>query len=712
MATTERWFQEAFARHQAGDLAGAEALYRRLLRRQPRHADALYLLGSLRAQRVDYAGALPFLERAAALAPAEARYFNNLGVALKETGRPDEARAAYERALALRPEYPEAFNNLGILCKDQGNLEEAAAWYKKAVAARSDYADAHNNLGIALKEREQWDEAGEHFARAARLRPEFAEAHNNLGAVRRHQGRLEEAAASLERALALQPDYAEAHNNLGIVRQEQDRLQDAEAHFRRALVLMPGYGDALLNLGGVAQAQGRHEEALACFDAVLTAEPERHDAHFNRALLRLLRGETAQGWAEYEWRLRNPACPERAYSQPLWDGSPLAGRTLLVHTEQGFGDTFQFIRYLPLIERRGLKDGGRVIFECQPRTRAILERCAGFDEIIERADGNEPEGRAPHDVQLPLMSLPHLFPHPVDSPPADVPYITVAPEKAAQWGERLEQISAVVPGHRPGNRKVGIVWAGNPNHKNDRNRSASLADFAPLGRVPGVTLYSLQKGPAEAQAADAPPGMTLVGLAGALDDFADTAAVIGHLDLVITVDTSVAHLAGALGKSAWLLLAFVPEWRWLRGRADSPWYPTMRLFRQPRRKDWAAVLARVAEELEGLASAAPTVLTRIEAAEVLFIAKRIEEAKAALAALARDFPPHPRVLNNLGVIHWQEGAAVEALTMFLRALEVAPHDRTTRLNCAAVLRALGQEDDARALESEGQPSRPLIRVAA
>ncbi len=640
MATQEQEFRQAFARHQAGDLEAAERGYRRVLAQQPNHAEALYLLGSLHAQRLDYAGALPFLERAVALDPRQARFLNNLGIALKETGRWDEADSAYARALALKPDYPEALNNRGILYRDRGLPAEAIAAFRRATAARPDYADAHNNLGLALQAAEEMEEAAECFHRAVTHDPGFAAAHNNRGAVLRLLGRLDEAAAHVEQALALRPDYAEAHNNWGIILHEMQRAGEAEACFRKALALSPDYPDALLNLGASVQAQGRFDEAVEQFERVLALEPHRHDAHFNQGLIRLMRGELAAGWEGYEWRLRDPKAKPPPYRRPRWDGSPLAGRTLLVHAEQGFGDTFQFVRYLPLIP----KDGGRVVFECQPGTKALLAGCAGFDELVERPESNVSDDATPHDVQIPLMSLPRLFPHPAAEPPGREPYIHVPVDKVELWRERLAQVSASVPGHRPENLKVGLVWAGNPTHKNDKNRSASLADFTPLAGIPGVTLYSLQLGPAERQAADPPAGMTLVDLAGAIGDFTDTAAVLTHLDLVISVDTSTAHLAGALGRPLWLLVPFVPEWRWMQDREDSPWYPSLRLFRQPERRNWGPVFARVAQELAARAGAdapaAPSVEARAPKISVLMCTyNRLDLLPRVLESYARQTLP-------------------------------------------------------------------------
>ncbi|KKK84230.1 hypothetical protein LCGC14_2785440, partial [marine sediment metagenome] len=330
------------------------------------------------------------------------------------------------------------------------------------------------------------------------------------------------------------------------------------------------------------QEQGKLDEAIASYDRAIALQSDYAEAHMNRSFALLLTENFEQGWQEYEWRLRAKDRASPTFQQPRWDGSPLNGRTILVHAEQGLGDTIQFIRYLPLVKARG----GHVIFECQKPLYRLLKSCAGIDEIIERTSTRKL--LAQFDLYIPLPSLPGIFGTTLNTIPSDSSYITVDPDLVTQWRIRL--------GHNE-DFKIGIVWAGNPDHNMDRARSCSLADFAPLVDIPDLTFYSLQKGPASAEANDPPKGMKIVNLEDELNDFADTAAVIANLDVVISVDTAVVHLAGAIGKTVWTLLPFVPDWRWLQNRDDTPWYPTMRLFRQTPLNDWTGVFEQVKKVL-------------------------------------------------------------------------------------------------------------------
>jgi tetratricopeptide (TPR) repeat protein len=706
MATVEQEFQKAFARHQSGDLPGAEILYRRLRHRAPQNADIPYLLGSLYLQQQDYANALPLLTEAVTRDSSQARYHNNLGVALKELGRRDEACAANERALALQPNSAEAMNNRGILAREQNAIEDAIGWFEKAIAADPSDAQAHNNLGLTLQERivqnlpmdefhdqdfAQLDRAEHCFREAIRSNPQFAAAHNNLGVALRLQSRYEEAIGHIERALECDPGSMEAQRNWGLLLYLLGFYDRAEAQLRQILANGDDSQETLCGLANCCRTQGRYPEALSYLNRFLAEETNAVEARFARGQILLQMGHMDEGWAGYEWRLKAPQSPQRAYTQPFWDGSALAGRTLLVHAEQGFGDTFQFIRYLPLIQ----KDGGRVVFECQPGTKELLQRSQGFDQIVERPAANRTEGGIKHDLQIPLMSLARLFLHPAEQMPGQAPYIHPDPERIELWRQRMADASAAA-GASPSSLKVGLIWAGNPKHGNDRNRSMRLADLAPLAQVPGVTLFSLQKGPAEDQAQDAPPGMTLIALGNALTDFADTAGVLANLDVLISVDTSSAHLAGAMGIPIWLMLPFVPDWRWGCAGEQTPWYPSARLFRQPQLRDWANAVSRLTTELERLVVGGA--LRRIERADALFAAGQFSEAKAVLLPLADGETPHPRALNNLALLYWKEGATAETLRCFERALEIAPSDPTILANCSMIVKTLAEQrpDEQRA----------------
>ncbi|MBL8200612.1 MAG: tetratricopeptide repeat protein [Chromatiales bacterium] len=592
--------QAALAQHQAGRLAEAEALYRRILAGYPRHPDALHFLGLLAHQRGQHADAVALMDQALHEAPGHAACHSNrgnallalgrpdeavasfhqalaldrnfaeahlnLGNALQQQGLPDEAIASYRRALRLKPQSAETHYNLGRVYEAQGKTADASRSYRRAVTLRPDYAEAHFNLGNVLQAAGQPQEAVASYQRAVTLKPDHAEAHNNLGAQLEITGRLDEAAASYRRALALRPDFPEAHNNLGNVLLAAGRPDEAIASYQAAIARRPDYAEAHNNLGNALQAAGRLDEAVRSHDRALGLRPDFPDARWNKSFALLLQGDFAAGWPLFEarWELlgNHPDVP--VFDRPLWLGdAPLAGRTLLVHHEQGLGDTLQMLRYVPLLAARG----ARVVLQVPAALAALAATVPGVDAVV--APGTP---LPPHDLHCPCMSLPLACGTTLSTIPAEVPYLSVPEVVRAAWQARL--------GDRSGQPRIGLAWSGSTAHRNDRQRSVALRDLLPLLATP-AEFHSLQKeyrpDDQEQFAADG----RLRDWSAALDDFADTAGLIGRLDLVIAVDTAVAHLAGALGKPVWLLLPAAPDYRWLLGRTDSPWYPTMRLFRQP-----------------------------------------------------------------------------------------------------------------------------------
>ena len=325
--------------------------------------------------------------------------------------------------------------------------------------------------------------------------------------------------------------------------------------------------------------QGKLDEAVACYHRALELKPDYADAHLNLSLSSLLTGDFRRGWPEYQWRWKTKRWQQRDRPQPLWDGQPLQGRTILLHAEQGLGDTIQFIRYAPLVKQAG----ATVLVECQQPLVRLLAGCRGVDALIGRGDD-----LPPYDVQAPLLSLPGIFRTSLQTIPVDVPYLFADPGLIAHWRGELGPIAGA---------RIGIAWRGNPEHRNDRTRSLSLRCFESLAGLPGIRLLSLQKGAGAEQLQEARDHFPVTDLGSRLEDFMDTAAVLANLDLVIACDTAVAHLAGALGAAVWVALPFVPDWRWLLDRSDSPWYPTMRLFRQRTPGDWAGVFQEIKAEL-------------------------------------------------------------------------------------------------------------------
>jgi len=604
-AAIVEWFNAALAHQHAGRGAQAERICHNILSVDPGHARALHLLGLIEHQsgRSDEAiehihmaimrngqdaafhhnlgnilrtreraiEAVTCYERALALAPGSVDTLYNLGCCCQDLGQPKRAIGYFERALRLRPDAIELHNNLGSALQDLGRLGEAIACYRKALALQPDAVEALDNLAGALREQRQPEAAQACYERAIMLRPHHVESHVGLGVVLRDQGRLEDAVASYERALALAPNHAETHNNLGVALVDLGRKQEAIAHYERALALRPGNAETHYNLGSVLHRQARYADALACYGRALALKADYAQAHFNRSLTLLLTGELDEGWREYEWRFAVNVY-DRKYDRPRWSGEPLAERSILIHAEQGLGDTLQFVRYVPAVAARG----DRVVLEVPKSLLRLVRTVAGASEVI--ASGDPPPA---FDYHCPMLSLPRILKTNLATIPNAVPYLSVPREVSTGWPERIGDSSGL---------KVGIVWAGTAVGAID------LRLLQPLWEVAGINWFSLQVG-GRSTDLSALDGVNIVDLSPWLVDFAETAAAVGCLDVVISVDTSVAHLVGALARPLWLLLPYVSEWRWLAEREDSPWYPTARLFRQKREGDWKALAREVATAL-------------------------------------------------------------------------------------------------------------------
>jgi tetratricopeptide (TPR) repeat protein len=594
-------FARALACHRQGRLDAAASSYREVARLRPSFADAHYNLGIVRKQQGKPGAAVAAFRQALRHRPDYVEALNNLATTLRDQGEAAQAEPPLRQALAIRPQSPELHNNLGLVLRDLGQASAALAAFATALELNPAFAEARRNLAgthaaagrqaeaaaclrvlvvqqpddvmarlalaAALRESGHPDEALAQADAALALAPDLPAARQARGECLRKLGRPEEAEAVFRALTEARPDDADAWNDLGNPLRELGRLDESEACYRRALALRGGFAEAHANLGNVLKDQGRVEPARASMAAALRLRPDYAEAHFNLATLHLLAGEWEAGWREWEWRFRCYPVPPRP--MPRWDGTSLDGRTLLVHAEQGLGDTIQFARLAPLAGA-----GGRVVLTVD---RSLLRLFATLDGVSAVVAGDAPPPAA--DVHCPLMSLPLALRITPATLPAAPPYLHADPVGVAAWRARL----APLPGLR-----VGLVWAGNPAYPNDRHRSMPLAALAPLA-MPGVSLVSLQKAPA-----DPPPaGMGLHDWTDELTDFADTAALMTALDLVIAVDTAALHLAGALGRPVWLLNRFDTCWRWMLGDDGSPWYPTLRQFRQPRPGDWEIVVAAV-----------------------------------------------------------------------------------------------------------------------
>jgi tetratricopeptide (TPR) repeat protein len=542
----QRSLIEAFLVHKAGCLDEAEALYRGIVARQPDHAEAWHLLGAVAQQRGGHAAAARRMDRAIRLEAGRAVYHFNRGIVLNELGRSEEALASFETALRLDRYHVASYFNRGTALRRLGRLDQACASFGAALCLQPDYGDAYSHRGTTLTDLGRYEEALASFEITLRIKPDHAEGQSNRGTLLNTLGFVEAGLASLDKAVCLEPDYAEAY----------------------------------LNRATALNDLGRPDETVACFERAIEVRPDYADAHCMLALIRLMAGDFEAGWRGHEWRKRSAADSARsgAFPAPMWDGDDLNGRVILLHDEQGFGDTLQFCRYAPLVAARG----GRVILRAQRPLRRLLSSLDGVEQVLA-----EDDPLPSFDLHCALMSLPFLFGTRVETIPAQIPYLRPDEDARTRWAGRLGEGKAL---------RVGLVWAGNPKHRNDRKRSMPFSALAPLWRLAGIRWYSLQLGQRRADLAAAPSGL-IEDLSPHLGDFSDSAAVLSQLDLLLTVDTSAAHLAGACGCAAWVMLPSVAEWRWLRERSDSPWYPSLRLFRETERGIWNNVVTDVAQAL-------------------------------------------------------------------------------------------------------------------
>jgi tetratricopeptide (TPR) repeat protein len=542
---------DAIKLHEEGRLAEAETIYQRILETQPDHFASLHLLGAVELQRCRYADAIRRIDAAISCNPNVAEAHNNRGTALRELKRFDEALTSHDQAIALKPDYAEAFNNRGNVLLEMKCLEEALAGYDKAIALKPGYAEALNNRGNTLLELARLDDALASFDAAIAFNPGYANAFNNRGNVLVELGRFDEALESYDKAIAHNPDHAGAFFNRASVLRELGRLDDAAASYDRAVALRSDYADAL----------------------------------YGRAMLDLLRGRYREGLPNFEWRWKLQHIPQPpGIDAPAWQGEDLNGRHIVVYYELHLGDVIQFARYVPLLSERG----ATVTFVVPVNLVRLLRRLV--TPAVTVVGSIDPGTR--FDFKCALMSLPLLFGTEVSAVPSRISYLSAEADLVARWKDEIGSHGF----------KIGVSWQGRPQRTVDRRRFA-LADLAPLARVSGVRLISLQKNDGVDQLQAVPAGCSIETLSdfdSGPDAFIDTAAVMKTLDLVITSDTSIAHVAGALGRRTWVALKYVPEWRWLLDRDDTPWYPTLRLFRQQTIGDWASVFATMERELRAL----------------------------------------------------------------------------------------------------------------
>lgn len=641
--------------HQRGQLAEAECIYRQVLELDPHHADSLHLLGVLAHQVGRNDIAVELIRRAIAEDKRPAAFHSNLGTAYQALGKLEEAATSYECALAINPELAEAQMNLGAVLEAQGKMELAEARFRRALILRPNLAEAHVNLGNILQAQGKLEEAAASHERAMALKPEFAEAFFSHANTLQAQGKMDEAVAGYQRALVLKPGMAEIHGNLGNAQLALKMLDDAEACYEQALTLKPDYAEAWYNRGNLRQAQEKLADAAACYERAIQLKPQLPEAHYNlgntlhtldrldeaaasferalalrseyaeahynlgcvfedlgrldealarmaralelkpnypqarfgQALAQLRSGKLSTGWRNYEsrWHSIDHDTPWRAYPQPPWRGEKLASGRLLLWGEQGIGDEIQFTGLIP----DAIRSGNRIVMDCDARLRPLFARSFPEIEVVSGCGPAESQeaGIAAH---LPAGSLPGFFRMSEDAFSATTsPYLKADPAVRERFHADYSD----------GRKLIGLAWY-TKNHKSGRKRSIDLKYFAPLFGLPGIRWISLQYGDFDSLAQQADAALAPLLIDRSVDQFADIdrfAAQVAAMDQVITIDNSTAHVAGALGIPVWLLVPLAADWRWMEKRIDSPWYPTLRIFRQPKIGDWEAVIESVRSEL-------------------------------------------------------------------------------------------------------------------
>ena len=578
---TEALFDQALACHMEGQIPQAQALYQEVLAMAPNHADALHLLGVTAAQTGNPRKAVDLIGKAIALDPGNEAFHFNRGIAFHELKEFSSAASSFDKATGIKPDYFEAFCHRGNALHELNRLEEAVACYDQAVAIKPDYLEAYYRRGNALQELGRFDEAVASYDQSIAIRPDFAEAFANRGNALQELKRYDAAVKSFDDAIAIKPDIAQTHYNRANALKKLRRFDSALASYDRSISIKPDYQEACNNRGLLFQELNELDAAIASFDKAIAIKDDYHDARRHKSLALLLGGNFAQGWALYEsrWQTGKLAAVKRNFNRPLWLGDEsIAGKTILLHGEQGFGDSIQFCRYAQSVAELG----ARVVLEAELPLVGLFERLAGVSKLVIK--GNTLPG---FDCHCPLMSLPLAFRTDINSIPCPRPYLKSDPCKMAQWKRRIGT------GTKP---LIGLVWSGNAAHTNDTSRSIPLSTMIRY-LPPDVACVSLQKEVRNDDRKTLDSHPNILDFGDELKDFSDTAALCELMDVVISVDTSVAHLGGALGRPTWVLLPFSPDWRWLLDRDDSPWYASVRLFRQQQPDDWKPALEKLGHAL-------------------------------------------------------------------------------------------------------------------
>jgi tetratricopeptide (TPR) repeat protein/ADP-heptose:LPS heptosyltransferase len=633
----------------------------------------------------------------------------------QRAGRLEQACVLYAQALQANPQLLDALNNWGVLLNSMGRHAEALAVFERQVAQAPDHARSHANCGVALRALGRLDDALKAYQAAIRCDAKFHPAYNNLGNLLYTQGQFADALQQFETACRLSPEALDYRFMLAKCLLELQQIERAQAELQVVLASKPDDADAWGTLARLWSERHAMPEALHCFERGLEVRPDYAGLRYNRGLARLLAGDLVGGFADYEYRFDVPDFPSKRIksSKPIWAGEDISGKTLLIHAEQGLGDTLQFLRYIPRLP----PSIGRVLLLIQ---ETLTELVVLPDKVQLVHEGQKlPD----YDLVCPLLSLPHLLGIDPLSIPADIPYLRHDSQRSATWADYFTQRSqsnagsSTNPTAQPASAprlRIGLVWAGNPSHKNDANRSLELTALAPLIAQDGLDLYSFQVGARSADIAQAGWSERICDLSPQLKTFADTAAAVIHLDLLICVDTSIAHVAGALGVPVWLLLPWMPDWRWLLHREDSPWYPSMRLLRQSAYKDWAGVINTLSKDLKELSIPSSAAGKRraaqadatIEQGRLLLERNQAALAEPAFWKALRETPTHARAASALAIAAFRQGKTQSAVVLGSRACRQNPQDPESWSNCGAYYKAVGDMSGALHCFERGLEVRP------
>lgn len=582
-----------------GRFPEARKIYNTVLNAYPNQTDALHLLGVIAYQTGDQNTAIRLIENAIVRKPETAEFYNSLGAAQQAMGNIFEAVHSYIKAISLRDDYKEAYQNLltirpdsaevhfnfGCILHRKGDLSDAIQHYKKAVTLQPDHAEAFNNLGCAFRESDLLDDAIFYLKQAVKVKPDYAGAYHNLGYVYQQKKLYSKALKAYKTAISIKPDYTEAHLDLGRALQNMGKPEEAIPHYQEIIRLKTDQPKAYYNWAYALHELGRDNDAINKYTETILRFPDHIESHVNRAFLLLMNRRYIEAWPEYDWRIQRPdwrAVNSYYPGIPRWDGSYMEGKRILVQAEQGLGDTIQFSRYLPFVKARC----GKLILEAQQSLHPLLKTIPGVDEVVPRT----PENAGIADAAIHIMSLAGIFNTTVDTIPSSAAYLAAQADRIEKWRKIIPQNGF----------KIGIAWSGNPANNENINRSCNLAHFAPLSAIPGVRFFSLQKGTAAGQLQNIPKEMRIQNLGPLLEDFADTAAAIALLDLIVSVDTALVHLTGALGRPIWTLRYHSPYWVWGKTGDTSPWYDSMRVFRQQQPGDWDGLFRNVTNILKGV----------------------------------------------------------------------------------------------------------------